>query len=112
MIRWINNNVYKFIFITMLFYVSKIQAAYVPTHLLLNNHRKSNSHYNIYKTSNEQILERICNSEPRPCDNCRGKFYTVKNEPFSKNFIVVRDSVNRFLYVYNIVCNDMKMACM
>ena len=110
MARLINNNVYIFIFISMLFYAPKIQAAYVPTHFLLNDYRKPNSHYNIYKTSNEQILERICNSKPRPCDNCRGKFYTVKNEPFSKNFIVVRDSINRFLYVYNIICNDMKMA--
>ena len=84
MTRWINNNVYKFLFISILFYAPKIQAAYVPTHLLLNDYRKSNSHYNIYKTSNEQILERICNNKPRPCDKCQGKFYTIKNEPFGK----------------------------
>ena len=52
MTRLINNNVYIFIFISMLFYAPKIQAAYVPTHLVLNDYRKSNSHYNIYKTSN------------------------------------------------------------
>lgn len=110
MTRWINSNVFKFLFISMIFYAPKIQAAYVPTHLLLNDYRKSNSHYNIYKTSNEQVLERICNNKPRPCDKCRGKFYTVTNEPFGKNFIVVRDSVNRFLYLHNIVCNDSKIA--
>ena len=39
MARLINNNVYIFIFISMLFYAPKIQAAYVPTDMLLNNYK-------------------------------------------------------------------------
>ena len=114
MTRLINNNVYIFIFISMLFYAPKIQAAYVPTDILLNNYKVkprsivcySNNSFNV----KDYRLQKIYNNYPRPCETCKGKFYIVKNETFSKNFSIIRDTVNNLLYVDKVTCKDIKTS--
>ena len=112
MARLINNNVYIFIFISMLFYAPKIQAAYVPTDILLNNYKVKPRSIVCYSNSYDvryYVLSKIYNNNPRPCETCKGKFYIVKNETFSKNFSTIRDTVNNLLYVDKVICKDTKL---
>ena len=112
MARLINNNVYIFIFISMLFYAPKIQAAYVPTDILLNNYKVKPRSIVCYSNSYDvryYVLSKIYNNYPRPCETCKGKFYIVKNETFSKNFSTIRDTVNNLLYVDKVICKDTKI---
>ena len=94
---------FKFInTLILLFYIfANTNAAYVQTDLLLNNY-KVKPRSNIYYSNNSydekyDVLSKIYNNNPLPCETCGGKFYIVKNETFNKNFSIVRDTIKKFL---------------
>lgn len=107
---------FKFInALILLFYTFvNVNAAYVPTDLLLNNY-KVKPRSIVYYSNNSYdvryyVLSKIYNNNPRPCETCGGKFYIIKNETFGKNFSIVRDTVNNLLYVDKIICKDTKLS--
>ena len=101
----------------LLFYIfANANAAYVPTDILLNNYKVKPRSIVCYSNSYDvryYVLSKIYNNNPRPCETCAGKFYILKNETFSKNFSIIRDTVNNLLYVDKVICKDTKtiMEC-
>ena len=100
---------FKFInILILLFYIfANANAAYVPTDILLNNYKVKPRSIVCYSNSYDvryYVLSKIYNNNPRPCETCKGKFYIVKNETFSKNFSIIRDTVNNLLYVDKVIC--------
>ena len=97
----------------LLFYIfANANAAYVPTDILLNNYKVKPRSIVCYGNNYDvryYVLSKIYNNNPRPCETCAGKFYILKNETFSKNFSIVRDTVNNLLYVDKVICKDTKL---
>ena len=97
----------------LLFYIfANANAAYVPTDILLNNYKVKPRSIVCYSNSYDvryYVLSKIYNNNPRPCETCAGKFYILKNETFSKNFSIIRDTVNNLLYVDKVICKDTKL---
>ena len=106
---------FKFInILILLFYIfANANAAYVATDILLNNYKVKPRSIVCYSNSYDvryYVLSKIYNNYPRPCETCKGKFYIVKNETFSKNFSTIRDTVNNLLYVDKVTCKDIKTS--
>lgn len=105
---------FKFInTLILLFYIFvNVNAAYVQTDLLLNNYKvkpRSIVYYNNSYDEKYDVLSKIYNNNPRPCETCGGKFYIVKNETFNKNFSIVKDTINNLLYIDKVICKDIKV---
>ena len=107
---------FKFInTLILLFYIfANVNAAYVQTDILLNNY-KVKPRSIVYYSNNSydekyDVLSKIYNNNPRPCETCGGKFYIVKNETFNKNFYTVRDTINNLLYIDKVICKDTKLS--
>ena len=107
---------FKFInILILLFYIfaNANAGGYVPTDILLNNYKVKPRSIVCYSNSYDvryYVLSKIYNNNPRPCETCKGKFYIVKNETFSKNFSTIRDTVNNLLYVDKVTYKDIKTS--